>query len=305
VSALQRAPIGVVPIVWNNADLLDLAPEVAADTVLDEIRRLGYEGCQHGRGFPRGAALRGALAERSLRLAEVYADLPCTREGPAAEALERGRERLRLLADGAGEVLVVALECSAERDAWSARADAPDAPSLSEAGWRSLVELLHRLAEETQAAGARLCFHAHTATWVETPAELDRLVVETDERLVGLCLDTGHYTVGGGDPVAAIRAHGARIGHVHLKDVDGAVLDRLREGRLSGFEDAVRERIFTELGSGVVDLSGILEALAGVDYGGWLMVEQDTSWLPPSESAAIGRRVLEYALRQLGARRAA
>jgi sugar phosphate isomerase/epimerase len=32
-------------------------------------------------------------------------------------------------------------------------------------------------------------------------------------------------------------------------------------------------------------------------YGGWLMVEQDTSWEPPSEAAAIGRRVLDAALR--------
>jgi inosose dehydratase len=305
MNALQRAPIGVVPIVWNNADLLDLAPELAADTVLDEIRRLGYEGCQHGRGFPTGSELRGALAGRSLRLAEVYASLPCTRDGPGAGALEQGRERLRVLAEGGGDVLVVALDTSPERDAWSARAAEPGAPSLSAAGWRSLVEILHRLAEEAQAAGARLCFHSHTATWIETPAELDRLVAETDERLVGLCLDTGHHTVAGGDPVAAIRAHAARIGHLHLKDVDGVVLDRLRDGQLSGFAAAVRERIFTELGSGVVDLPGVLESLAAVGYGGWLMVEQDTSWLPPSESAAIGRRVLEYALRQLGARRAA
>jgi len=31
------------------------------------------------------------------------------------------------------------------------------------------------------------------------------------------------------------------------------------------------------------------------------MVEQDSSWAPPSEAAAIGRRVLAYALARLGA----
>jgi inosose dehydratase len=305
VSALGRVSIGVVPIVWNNADLTDLAPEVPPETVLDEIRRLGYQGCQHGRGFPTGTELRSALGARALRLAEVYAALPCTRNGPTSGAFDHGRERLAILADGGGDVLDVALEGSAERDAWAARAADRDAPALSERGWGSLVDLLHRLARETQAAGARLCFHAHTGTWVETPDELDRLVAETEPRLVQLCLDVGHHTVSGGDPAAAIRRYGARIGHVHLKDVDGDVLARLREGRLGGFRDAVRERIFTELGSGIIDLPGVLDALAAVDYGGWLMVEQDTTWLSPSESAAIGNRVLEYALRQLGARRAA
>ncbi|MGH2358425.1 MAG: hypothetical protein ACRDGJ_10520, partial [Candidatus Limnocylindria bacterium] len=51
------------------------------------------------------------------------------------------------------------------------------------------------------------------------------------------------------------------------------------------------------LGSGILDLPGVLRALAARRYGGWLMVEQDTSWEPPSEAAAIGRRVLDAALR--------
>ena len=55
--------------------------------------------------------------------------------------------------------------------------------------------------------------------------------------------------------------------------------------------------LFTELGAGVLDLDGVLAALAERGYEGWLMVEQDSSWGPPSESAAIGRRVLAHALR--------
>src|SRR4029079_16494224 len=58
---------------------------------------------------------------------------------------------------------------------------------------------------------------------------------------------------------------------------------------------AVRERIFTELGNGAVDLDGVLRGLDRIGYSGWLMVEQDSSPLHPSEAAAIGRRVLEYA----------
>jgi len=295
--ALPRASIGAVPILWNNADLPDLAPLVPADQVLDEIARLGFQGTQTGIGFPQGDTMREALRARGLRLAEVYAALPCSADGPQPGALEEGRARLEQLHAGGGEVLVVALAFAPERHAVAGRATAPDTPGLTDAGWRALADLLHQLGREAQALGHPLAFHVHAATYVETGPELDRLVRETDPELVGLCLDAGHYTLGGGDPVDAIRRHGERVVHVHLKDVDAAVLKRLREGLIDGFLDALRERIFTELGAGVLDLRGIIEALVARDYSGWLMVEQDTTWRPATESAAIGRAVLDYELR--------
>jgi len=85
-----------------------------------------------------------------------------------------------------------------------------------------------------------------------------------------------------------------------LKDVDPGVLARLASGELEGFGAAVRARIFTELGAGALDLMGCLRSLAVRDYAGWLMVEQDSSWQPPTEAAAIGRRVLAHALRIVG-----
>jgi hypothetical protein len=50
--AFSRASIGIVPILWNNADLPNLVPAVPADHVLDEIARLGFEGTQTGTGYP-------------------------------------------------------------------------------------------------------------------------------------------------------------------------------------------------------------------------------------------------------------
>ena len=86
--------------------------------------------------------------------------------------------------------------------------------------------------------------------------------------------------------------------HVHLKDVDPEVLAGMRGGTVAGFAAGLRQRLFTELGAGVLDLDGILAVLAERRYDGWLMIEQDSSWPPPAESAAIGRRVLAAALRR-------
>jgi len=63
-----RARIGVVPIIWNNADLGDLGPPVPPGTVLDEIARLGYAGTQFGVGFPNGDQLAALLAARAVRV---------------------------------------------------------------------------------------------------------------------------------------------------------------------------------------------------------------------------------------------
>jgi len=293
--ALADARIGIVPIVWNNADVADLRAQVPAEMVLDEIARLGYAGTQLGLGFPSGAVLSGELGRRGLRLAEVYAALPCDINGLRPEALDIGRGRLAELHAASGDVLVVAVDGSRERDAITARASS--GPHLSERGLLALATALETLAREAAEVGHRLAFHNHAGTWVETPDELEQLARATDPRLVELCLDVGHYLVGGGDPVAAIEHYGERVAHVHLKDVAPGPLSGLRDGRLSGFGDGLRERIFTTLGSGILDLPGVLRALAACGYHGWLMVEQDTSWEPPSEAAAIGRRVLDAALR--------
>jgi inosose dehydratase len=295
--SLDGASIGCVPIVWNNADLFDLAPETAGVTVMDEIARLGYAGIQFGRGFPEGDNLRRELGSRNLRFVELYSALNAGPDGLAADAAETAHRDLERLVAAGGEVLVIAVHGGGERKQWSGRV-ADGAPQWDAAAFEGLATLLGELAEATP-EGVRVAFHPHTATWVESPDEVEALAGRLPGTGAGICLDVGHYLVGGGEPARAIRHYGPLITHLHMKDVDGGVLARLRAQEIDGFGAAVRERIFTELGNGVLDLAGVLETLSAIDYAGWLMVEQDSSWLAPSEAAAIGGRVLRYALREL------
>jgi inosose dehydratase len=296
---LAGVSVGTVPILWNNVDIAELRHGTAAEAILDDIARTGYDGCQLGLGFPEGDALRATFAARDLRLAEVYASIPATVDGPTTGALAEVRERLRLLVAGGGEVFCIALDGSPGRNEAAGHATDPDTPPMTDRGWDGLVALLKKVAGETREAGARIAFHPHAGTFVETPAEVERLAAAIQADELPFCLDVGHYLVGGGDPVAALRRYGDRVTHVHLKDVDPGVLGALRRREIGSFGDAVRQRLFTELGSGALDLDGILAVLAERRYDGWLMVEQDSGWPPPAESAAIGRRVLAAALRRL------
>lgn len=295
--ALPRASIGTVPILWMNGDDAERWDAIA---ILDDMARLGYEGTQFGGNFPGGAALRDELASRDLRLAEVYVPLPATPAGPTPKAMEVARTCLARLHDAGGDVLCVAIDGAADRDAAASRADAPGTARFDDAAWTALADVLHLIADEAAALGHPTVFHPHAATYVETLDEIDRLLDSTDAARIGVCLDTGHHLVAGGDPVEALRSFGERVRHVHLKDVDGDVLFALRSGRYEGLEDAVRHGLFTELGAGILDLDGVIATLVARDYDGWLMVEQDRSLGPASESAAIGRRVLAASLRRLG-----
>ncbi len=293
--ALGACPIGTVPILWNNVDVPALRDESSGTLILEEIARLGYDGCQFGLGFPTGEALRAELSARGLRLAEVYAAIPCGVDGPGPGALKAMRERVAILSAAGGDVLCLALDGSRERSIAAGRVG-PETPALSDTGWQRLGDLVAVVATEAVAAGHRVAFHPHAGTFIETADEIARLVATTDAETVGICVDVGHALVGGSDPVALIRSLGRRVTHVHLKDVDGRTLELLRADTSADFGDAVEARLFTELGAGVLDLIGVIDALVDIGYTGWLMVEQDSSWGPPSEAAAIGRRVLASVL---------
>jgi inosose dehydratase len=123
---------------------------------------------------------------------------------------------------------------------------------------------------------------------------VETLLARTDPELVGLCLDTGHYAYGGGDPLVACRKVGERIWHVHFKDCHPTVAATAREEGVDYFE-AVRRGLFCELGQGEVDFQGILAELCERRFGGWIVVEQDV--LPgmgtPLESARRSRDFLK------------
>jgi inosose dehydratase len=147
-------------------------------------------------------------------------------------------------------------------------------------------------------AGIRTVIHQHLGTLVESGPEVRRFLDATDPDLVGICLDTGHWTFGTGeDPADAVREFRDRIWHVHFKDCDPAVVAESRRQEWDGLT-STGHGVFCELGKGSVDFPAVLAALREVGYDGWIVVEQDI--LPgmgdPKESA---RRNREY-LRSIG-----
>jgi inosose dehydratase len=279
--------VGFAPITWNNEDLKDLRPPVAYTTVLDEIRDAEYEGTELGDGFPREAGeLRRALDERGLAMPSAWCGLSLEQSD-----LEHTRRLCGLLAEVGASFVNLGHQGTPERRAWAGRAADPGCPRLDAAGWERLADHVSQAAEIARTHGLQAAFHLHAGTWIETRADLHDLLSRTDADLVKLCWDVGHALYAGIDPAEVVTGCADRIAYVHVKDVDGGVLHSLVRER-AGFEAGIRRRVFSELGRGQLDLVGLLGALRAIDYAGWLMVEQDSTWLEPAESARASRAAL-------------
>jgi len=149
-----------------------------------------------------------------------------------------------------------------------------------------------------EATGLRTVFHHHCAGFVETPAEIDRLLSLTDPALLGLVFDTGHYLYGAGrsDLAAtgeALARYGDRIWYMHFKDCEPRVAARARAEGWDYFQ-AVGGGVFCELGRGCADFAAALAWLRARGHQGWITVEQDV--LPgmgtPRASAQRNREYL-------------
>ncbi len=166
--------------------------------------------------------------------------------------------------------------------------------------WPRYAARMNRLAKAIRDEfGLQIQFHPHADTHVDTHANVERFLAETDPELVTLCLDTGHVSYCDGDNLALIRDHPERIGYVHLKQVDPAVREKVKAEGI-GFGEAVRLGAMCEPPNGVPDMPPVLEALARLDHVElFAIVEQDLYPCAPDVPLPIATRTLEY-LRSCG-----
>ncbi|WP_396928383.1 sugar phosphate isomerase/epimerase family protein [Mycolicibacterium sp.] len=145
-------------------------------------------------------------------------------------------------------------------------------PDLDDDQWSTLLTNLDRLAAAAAERGITAVLHPHVGTLVETGEEVARVLAGST---ISLCLDTGHLLIGGTDPLQLARAVPGRIAHTHLKDVDATLAARVQSGELT-YTEAVAQGMYTPLGTGDVDIAGIVATLRDNGFDGWFVLEQDT-----------------------------
>lgn len=284
--------LGNAPVSWGIFEIEGLSSDLSYARVMDEIAEAGYSGTELGPwGFypTDSESLRQELARRRLQLASAFVPVDLTRPANHEAALAEVMKVADLLQKLGTTEVILADPMRPARYLVAGRAGPAD--ELSAEGWNAMAAGLGWIGRALRERGMRAVYHHHAATYVETEAEINRLLERTDPDLVGLCLDTGHAAIGGADPVDLLRRWGNRVGYVHLKDVNPTALQMARQQKLD-YEAGVRAGVFCPLGQGLVDFRRVFDLLLGTGYDGWLIVEQDV--ITP-EPGAAGPTPLEAA----------
>jgi inosose dehydratase len=257
------------------------------ERVLAEMASLGLQATELG---PPGylpadpAGLRALLDRHGLRLVAGFL-ATVLHDGGRSPGKEIDRQATILAAGGAS---VLVLAAAYPGDSYDAQA------SLSSTEWTRLVERLEEAEHIARRHGLELAFHPHAGTAVASAQDVGRLLQMS---AVDLCLDTGHLFLGGADPAALARDAAGRVRHVHIKDVNATIAERLRRGETS-YAEAVRGGLYTPLGAGDLDIEAVLSSLREIGYDGWFVLEQDTALAaepgPSAGPVAAARQSLDY-----------
>jgi inosose dehydratase len=292
--------IANAPCSWGALEFDLEGKSLGYQQVLSEMVETGYEGTELGDwGFmpSNPDELKKVLDENKLQLLGAFVPVALSKLEEHAAGIELALKTAGLMFDaGYKDAFIVLADenGTVEERTKNAGRITPEM-GLTEIQWKIFADGAEKVAQAVKDTyGMQTVFHHHCGGYVETSAEVAKLMELTNPGILGLCLDMGHYAFGGGNPVEALKKYYNRIWHVHFKDFDPKVGQAARENNYDYFK-SVEQGVFCELGKGNVDFKSIVKILNEKGYDGWIVVEQDV--LPgmgsPKTCAAHNRQFIK------------
>ena len=300
MSDTARLRLGTCPDSWG-VWFADDPLQTPWERFLDEVADVGYEWLELGPyGYlPTGPAqLAEELGRRGLRVAggTMHGHSGLHRAGDWPDIVRATRKVAELTAAVGAKHLIFVPVPGYRDDGTGAYLEAAE---LDADAWRTLIQATNELGKVvSQEYGVTLEFHPHADSHVETQQQTERFLDETDPRYVSLCLDTGHLAYRHADNVAIIRRYPDRIGYVHIKQMDPAIVEQADRDGLA-FGQAVGMGASCEPPGGMPDIESVTRALLelGGDY--FVVVEQDMYPTDFGKPKPIAQRTYAY-LRGVG-----
>jgi inosose dehydratase len=270
--------IATAPTSWGLCEVPGWGVQLPPERVLPEMRALGFDATEAGPDGYLGASadeIRALLQRYHLRLIGGFLPVVLHDLSARAGALASAARVAEHFRAAGASFLISAVVVDTT---WTP----PHA--LTGAEWNRVFDGLCRIDEIADAHGLTHVVHPHWGTLIERRADVWRVLEGCDARF---CLDTGHLALGETDCVEFAATAGARVAHVHLKDIDEAIAARLRTNDL-GLVPAVKAGLFRPLGEGDAPIAETVHALEAVGYEGWYVLEQDTSVASADPAAGEG-----------------
>jgi inosose dehydratase len=288
----KKVKLGIAPIAWTNDDMPELGGENTFEQCVSEMALAGFTGSEVGNKYPRDTeVLKKALELRGINTASAWFSSFLTTK-PLEETVEAFIKHRDFLYEMGAKVIVV----SEQGHSVQGQMETPvfeGKPHFTDEEWISLARGLEELGRFATEKDMKIVFHHHMGTGVQTTEEVDKLMSMTDNNLVYLLFDSGHFTFSGENPEEILRKYVNRIKHVHLKDIRKNVLAKVREEKLS-FLKGVKLGVFTIPGDGMIDFEPLFKILDENSYEGWFIVEaeQDPALANPLEYAIKARKYI-------------
>ena len=287
----NKVKLGIAPIGWTNDDMPDLGAENTFQQCVSEMALAGFTGCEVGNKYPKDPdVLKKALDLRGMQICNAWFSTFLT-TAPYEETEKGFIEHITFLKKMGAKVVGVS-----EQGHSIQGTDLPIFEKkyvMNDAEWELLTTGLNKLGKVAKDMGIALTFHHHMGTVVQTAAEIDRMMENTDPELFSLLFDSGHLAYCGEDYMAVLKKYVKRIKHVHLKDIRPDVIAKVKAEHLS-FLQGVRLGTFTVPGDGAIDFGPIFDVLAENGYEGYVLVEaeQDPAIANPLEYAIKARKYI-------------
>lgn len=265
---------GTNPIAWANDDDQTIGADVPTTRILDEAgRQIGFDGIENGHRWPDDPeALRALLAEHGLKFISGWYSTNLLVQSVEDEIKAVQHHLARLKHNGCAVCIVCETSNAIHGDA---KKPVNDRPRLTAEEMTAFGAKLEEFAAYLAGQGVTLVYHHHMGTVVESPEEIDALMAATGPH-THLLFDAGHCAFGGGDPVAVLTKHVARVKHFHAKNIRPAITARVRAEGWS-FLQGVVGGAFTVPGDqeGGIDFGPLLKILKGANYDGWIVIEAE------------------------------
>ncbi|MBQ7638125.1 MAG: myo-inosose-2 dehydratase [Clostridia bacterium] len=287
----DKVKLGIAPIGWTNDDMPDLGAENTFQQCVSEMALAGFTGCEVGNKYPKDVAvLKKALELRNMQICNAWFSTFLTTK-PYEETEREFIKHITFLKEMGAKVVGVS-----EQGHSIQGTDLPIFEAkyvMNDEEWDMLCTGLNKLGKVAKDMGIALTFHHHMGTVVQTAAEIDRMMENTDPELFSLLFDSGHLAYCGEDYMAVLKKYAKRIKHVHLKDIRPEVIAKVKDEHLS-FLQGVRLGTFTVPGDGAIDFGPIFDVLAENCYEGYVLVEaeQDPAIANPLEYAIKARKYI-------------
>ena len=257
---------------WPFTDILD----VMRDTGFPGIRLTSFPGVLEKYDMT-AAQMEREVAKRNLHVVTISFNGPMQAADRRQEVLNSARRAIEFL-KGFGATHLVLFT--------PPRVKPGEDPDTA---FTQLCERCNQIGELAGTFGFTVGVHNHLDQMAEQPAEIHRLMANTDPKLCGFSPDTAHLLLGGSNVVEMVSKYKDRIRFLDYKDarpttpdkdwIEGSGTVLAKDSKTAKFLSSIYD-----LGDGDVDFPGCHRVLKSVAYKGWICIDLDSARQGPRAS---------------------